>query len=160
MPLPLASKESTRTVVCSADPSVTLKHLPQSDEDVAAGAPKKREARTPVRWLDVNGEVDAVAPDACRVTYRGIDSDEQFETTGGLAALDKRQLGLAYQRCTVLGVCAITQHTGGGPDHIDAVTPADARKALPKLKMRWREPLGERILDESSGYADPLSSSE
>ena len=148
--IPLVTKDTTRTVVCSLDPAVTLKHQLGKE-------PRVREARRPVRWLDADpsqGEVEAVGPDALRVTYRPLDGDEQFEVTGGLAVLTNDRLGACYQQATRLAVVAAS-----GPG-LDARTPDEVRAFLKRMKLVQREPLGERIADESMGFADPLPSSE
>lgn len=142
----LVTKDQTRTVVCSADPAVTLPY---------EGG--KRQERRPIRWLDADplkGEVEFVGSDALRVTYRTLDGDEQFEVTGGLAVLTTERLGPCYQQATRLCVTAISGV------NLDARTPDEVRAALKRMKIKHREPLGERICDESMGFADPLPSSE
>lgn len=146
----LIKKDSRRTVVCSADPAVTLKRAPAGED----GAPPMREKRRPIRWLDVDGEVESVGAGALRVTYRALDSDETAEITGGLSVLTKERLGPSYQRATALAVVSVV---GEG---VDAQRPDEVRKVIGALKQIHREPLGERILDESMGFIDPLPSSE
>lgn len=160
MSLPMITKDSRRTVVCSVDPCVVLKPLPQTDDEKAKGVPLKHEARRPVRWLDVADEVGEVFPGATRVTYRPLDADEQFQISAGLPTLDRATLDRAYHVAPAYAVTQIETTLADGTQRV-ASTPDQVRELLPlALKGVYREPLGARIVDESWGYADPLLKSE
>lgn len=162
MSLPLFTKDSRRTVVCSVDPCVVMKALPQTDDEKAKNAPLVREKRRPARWLDVDGEVDHVLPGATRVTYRPLDSDETFELTGGvlLVLADKARLFRAQHLAPLHAVVHLETTDEQGTLRV-ASTPEQVRELVPiAIKPIYRDPLGGRILDESLGYTDPLLSSE
>lgn len=162
MSLPLFTKDSRRTVVCSADLCVVLKALPQTDDEKAKNAPLVREDRRPARWLDINGEVDHVLPGATRVTYCPLNPDETFEITGGamLAVSDKVRLFRAQHLAVAHAVVQIETTDDQGALHV-ASTHEQVRELLPRaIKLIYRDSLGARILDESLGYTDPFFLSE
>lgn len=157
MALTMTNLDQRETLVCSADPDVTLKFLPApelTDEEKAAGKTPPtpvREPRSPIRWLKLD-EVDCVAPTACRVTVRILDRDEQFACTGGLGELDEARLNLAHHRA--LGLAATGFRNG---THV-AGTQAEVAAAMKKLPLRWAGPLGQWLIDESCGFNDPFVS--
>lgn len=160
MSLPMITKDSRRTVVCSVDPCVVLKTLPQTDDEKAKGVPLKHEARRPIRWLDVAEEVDLVLAGATRVTYRPLDADEQFQIAGGLPTRDRATLDRANHVAPLYAVTQIETTLADGTQRV-ASTPEQVRELLPlALKSIYRDPLGARIVDESWGYVDPLLKSE
>lgn len=154
MPLSMLSLDSRTTRVCSADSAARLKHEPQATPD----AKLVRQSRRPLRWLTI-AECDEVGPDAMRVTYRPLNDEEQLQCTGGLPALDRAALGPAYVKAAHLGVTSITGVTAQG-ERIDAQTPREVQSALARMHAVHLEPLGECVLEESTGHAIPLESSE
>lgn len=158
MPLSMINLDDRTTRVCSADSAVRLKFVEQSKADLEAGKPAAREKRRPIRWLKIE-DCDEVGPDALRITYRPLNDEEQLQCTGGLPALDRAALGPAYVKAAHLGVTSITGLTAKG-ERIDAQTPREVRVALSRMHAVHLEPLGECVLEESTGHAIPLDSSE
>lgn len=138
-------------LVCSADKAVTLKTIPLTEAEKKKGRAPRRESRTPDRFL-LREDVESVDKGAYVFTVRLLDSDEQEEVTGGLAGLTTEKLGPAYHRTALRATVAIK-----GPG-VDAIQPAEVNEALRRLPIRWREPLGEWVLDRSAGFKDPFAS--
>lgn len=149
----LVFTEQRIELVCSVDRSVTLKYLPQSDEDQKAGKPRIRETRRPNRWLRAE-QVESIGPDALRVVVRALNSDEQFACTGGMVGLNPDNYGRSTHLASLTAVCSVR-----GPG-IDALNPGEVAQAVARIPLTQRAALGEWVLNESCGYSDPFDDGE
>ncbi len=150
--LPLVNVDQRQQFVCSADPAVTLTLLPQSDEDKEKGSPPVRADRKPVRWLRPD-EVELIGAGALVVIVRLMNRDEQFQVTGGLASLNAAGIGRANHHALTL--CVVSASGQG----VDVRTPKELAEFLQRLPLRYADPLGDRIVDDSCGFNDPFVSS-
>lgn len=161
MSLPVVNLDQRIRLVCSADPSVTLRPLkeqpplPTGPGEAPKETPPKppaRESRRPVRWLRVE-DVEVFSRESTVVEVRLLDSDEQFFVTGGLAMMSREASGPAARKA--IGLC-VKSVTGPG---LDARTDAEVAKWLRGLHIMHAEPLGAWIVDESCGYNIPFDAS-
>lgn len=150
MALNLLDLRARHELVCSDDPSVTLKLLPP-DPKAPAGNEPQREPRNPVRWLPAQ-DVELVGTEATRVWVRLLDDDEQTEVTGGLQGFRSPSLGPMRQKALKLGL------TGARAPGVDAITQQEVDAFRKRLPLRWREMLGDWIIDASCGFSDPFGS--
>lgn len=131
MALPLVTVEDRIDIVCTADPSVTLR----------PGA-----KRLPYRWRSISDAIVlSVDKDATVATVRPLNSDEQFFVMPtGWGALGSAWAARAVD-ATKIGLVKLT---GGG---LDGRTPDELKRELARLPLPYREALGTWILNASLG---------
>lgn len=160
IPLVNADPALAVDVVFSDDTDVVLKLLPAPtpealeamtpEERVKAMEPK-REERYPLRVLR-REEVESIGPNALVLWVRAIDGDEQFACTGGYRSLIGPGLAKAAHLAAPRAVVRVT-----GPG-VDVRTPEEVARFVPRLRLLYREELGEWVLDECTGVRDPFAS--
>ncbi len=152
-------------LVCSADPAVTLLPLPETDEEKAkrekAGVPVPRQSRRPIRYLlaapgpdKPEAEVESVAVGALRVKVRLLDCDEAYACGASPGTLTPQALVRAQHEAT--RIC-IQQVSGPG---VDARTEKEIAEWRKSQKLKYLQPIGAWVIDESCGYNDPFDNAE
>lgn len=135
--------------VFSDDPAVTLRNLPQTDDEVARGVPPVRESPKPARLVRLD-KVESVGPEAVVITVRLLSTPDQKACSGGIAHLGLKELCHAHYMAGVYGTMSVV-----GPG-LDARTPDAVGAWLDTLPLKRREQLGEPIFNESAGLHDPF----
>lgn len=152
MAIPYVDLDARHELVCSADPSVSLKPVKPAPTEADPNPNPVVAPRYPVRWMRRDDDrVELVHPDATVLTVRLLNDTEQVEVTGGLQGFASGAVGQARHKALRLGLLSCRD----GERH--ALTPQEVERFRSRLPLRFWEMAGDWILDASCGFSDPFA---